>query len=306
MSEQTTPQDATATTDASPVDALVLEVAASSAEELRVSDAEGFFGAVSALTDAARNAVSTAKRYATAVDHLAAARVAVRSFIIRANGFPDWAADTDAYKTVIGGRESTILSKLSTDDAGRLRAATRKAIGRKHLLPAIVRYVILHEEAFEDMRGSIATDEGWETIMSNPSPELASRVRDHFRYCCEKGLTVPDGPFKANEGETPTGGPSPGDPPNPAAKLTEAVGSIETLAPAVAMALLLKGLSSLSRKLVDGKTTEVKNRSDVISRAHRVALVAGLTADALEGKLPANGEDMLSAAYYDPNKDKDA
>lgn len=280
----------------------------SNLSDARIEDQEGFKKSLATLLDLAKGAVREAKRYTNATKSLAEARVAIRSFIIRTDGFPDWAASSDAYSVAVATAETPVLAPLGADATRRLNQAVRQHVKRNYLLPGIVGYVLTHADNKPKLEAE-ATRWGQgqldrEAILTGPSADLVREVRKH--YTAAK-LTLPEGPFgETNPGSGGNPGPGQGTPSSALQSLLGSLDGIGQIVPRYGVVGLLATATAISKKLVDGKTSEVKDRPMVIKNLKRVAAICTTTAAMLDPSASASDADekAMEDAYYDATADK--
>lgn len=274
--------------------------------DARIEDIPAFEVARATLLDAAKAAVREAKRYTNATKALAEARVAIRSFIVRSNGFPDWAASSDAYSVAVSTAETPVLAPLGADATRRLNQAVRQHVKRNYLLPGIVSYVLTHAPAGV---GDKLADEAtrWaagerDAVLTGPSVTLVSEVRKHYKAA---ELTLPDGPFSHTQPSTGgSGGPGPASPSSALTSLLSSLEGVKQIVPRYAVMGILSTASAVSRKLLDGKMSDIQDRPMVVRNLQRISTICLVTAKTIEGKADAKDEQSMMEAYFDEATDK--
>lgn len=279
-------------------------------DESRVVDPEGYATFVANWTKLTARAVSEFKRATNAIKTLAQARAEARTFVIRASGFPDWAGDADAYKLGVSEAEKGIKASLSADDARRLDASVRQQVRRLYMLPTMVGYIVEHEPNYAEEKAAWAkTDEAGNyperaSVLSNPSQRLKIRVREHYAAA---GLDMLPG--TAFHDATVTGGQGgntgdAGDVGKSAlTSLRESLGGLAQIVPAMSLLAILETVSAISTTLLAGAAKDTERRPLVVKTLHRISTIALLTAKGLDGKGEDTDGKVLSAAYWDAEKD---
>lgn len=305
LAEETTEE--TNADETSEEDAPAFDAATATFEDnSRILDAGRFMSWLGRLRDAAEQAIEVAQSYTVVTKAVAEARVGIRSTIMRPNGFPDWAADSDVYRQVVSIEEGKTFAKLTADSKTRLVNAVKQQVKRNYLLPGVVAYVLTSEANFGEELDKWNGENGRDRVLSDPSEHLKGRVREHYTAC---GLDVPEGPFKEKKAATaPTPGPDANDKPESALEvLGEALGGLSQIVPQYAVLALLQALTDVSRGLVEGKPGAIEARPKVVENLHRICTIADITALMIDGKLTGeefdkSSEDLL-ALYFDPNAD---
>lgn len=275
-------------------------------DDSRIQDKGRFMSALAKLQEACQSAVDVAVSYTNTTKAVAEARVLIRSTIMRPNGFPDWAADSDVYRQVVSIEEGKIFAKLTNDSKVRLVNAIKQQVKRNYLLRGVVVYILTHEENFGAELDKWNEEDGQDRVMSDPSEKLKDRVRTHYGAC---GLDVPEGPFKEKKAAKPsTPGPDAGDNPTSALEtLGEALGGLSQITPQYATLALLQATSDLSSNMLKGKPGAIEGRQQVIANLKRIAQIAQGTADMIEGNVSGETFDAamesLVAAYFDSKTD---
>lgn len=282
--------------------------------DARIEDQEGFKATLVTLLAAAKKAVTEAKRYTTATKALAEARVQIRSYVIRSNGFPDWAASSDAYSVAVSTAETPVLAPLGADATRRLNQAVRQHVKRNFLLPGIVGFILTHVDP-EKKPGLADEVTAWaeadasgkplnrDSILTGPSQALIKEVRKHYDAA---QLTYPEGtPFAEGTSNPPTPGPGPVSPSNAVTAVTKALEGLDQVDPRYAVLGLLSTATALSKKL-KATTGEVKDRTLIIKALERVAVIAETTAAILDPSqtVQEKHEKTMTDAYFSEASDK--
>lgn len=266
----------------------------------RVDDPEAMLALVPEWEKLAERAVTEAKRYRGATSALAVKRVEARSHVILANGFPDWAADSDAYKQAVRAAESSAMAKL-TKQAGRdLGNATKQQVRRVALLPGVVGWILTHENGFGDEAAVWADDR--DAILSGPSDKLKNRVRAHYAAA---GLKLEHPAFREKVADTSAG---PGnEPTNPLETFRGGLGTLEQITPRFSVSAILETTSAVCAALIESRGGEIEGRTEIMEQLARIATLAMETASALDtthgGKYDEQG---FKVALFDGKKDTPA
>lgn len=278
---------------------------ASFEDNSRITDAGRFMSALSRLREACESAVAEAIAYTNVTKAVAEARVLIRSTIMRPNGFPDWAADSDVYRQVVSIEEGKAFSKLTPDSKTRLVNAIKQQVKRNYLLPGVVAYILTTEANYGAELDKWNGEDGRDRVLSDPSEHLKGRVREHYAAC---GLDVPEGPFKEKKAAKPVSpGPDADDNPESVLEtLTEALGGLGQVLPVYSTTAILATVSDLSRRLLSVKGA-IDGRPTVIQNMHRASWILDNTAHMLDGVLDGAEFDAalikLDEFYFDPKTD---
>lgn len=275
---------------------------ASFEDNSRITDAGRFMSALSRLREACESAVAEAIAYTNVTKAVAEARVLIRSTIMRPNGFPDWAADSDVYRQVVSIEEGKAFSKLTPDSKTRLVNAIKQQVKRNYLLPGVVAYILTTEANYGAELDKWNGEDGRDRVLSDPSERLKGRVREHYAAC---GLDVPEGPFKEKKAAKPvTPGPDANDAPDSVLEtLTEALGGLGQIVPRYSTLALLQATSEVVAGLIEGTIGSIEDRPAVVSTLQRIAQVTLIGAKMIEGKSDESDESALMAAMFDPKTD---
>lgn len=262
-------------------------------DDVRVADKEGFTSALSSLLALGKRLTTEYKRYTNAAKEVAAARVAIRPFMVLPTGFPDWAGQSNGYKAAVEQAEFSLYVSLGPDGKRRLDQAVRQHVRRSYLLPGIVGYVLAHTNGLADeyARWVGDTDNGvtpdQDAILTGPSDALIHEVRKHYNAA---GLNLPDGPFAEKVADVPSGGPGAGDPPSAIAALDVGLGGLSQIVPDIGVNGLMRATSDVSVRLIEAKGSELKNRPGIVANLQRIAEIASLTAKLVNGDDPEHSD----------------
>lgn len=306
-----------ATTDATATDAEATETATdvlNALDDVKVTDVAGFTEKLGELVKLAKSLVTRYTAEVKATDAVAEARMAIRSLMLLPSGIPDWAATSNGYKAAVESAEFKLYMAIGPDAKRKLDTNVRKAVERKFRVPAVVAWILQHENGFGDEAAVYFGDDNTEgnpdAVLANPSEALKARVQWHFGHSYVKpgvSLVIPDQfsqfrpPYVAGNGDNDPG-PGPGNPPSPLGTFEAAVGGLTQIRADYAMSALLRGLSDLSARLISTEG-EIHGRPMVEDQLDRHEAIAMLTAKALRGEGTPQEREKLASLYWDKEKD---
>jgi len=277
----------------SPVDTPVLEVVSDSS---KITDQAAFDTALESVEATTKQAVSAHRAATTVFCKAARLRMTLRSLIRRANGHPDWKAESDVYRLTVGKAEEAVWANVTADEKRRVDGAVRQHIARKYLESTIVDYVL---RSMGTIPGLKWTEEKGDTpsYIASFDDKVPEQVKLRTAIAAEyvsSGLTLPlkFGGTKPGTG----GGTTKGDPENPAGDFAAAIAGIDKMAPATAADDLLRAVSALSLKVRKGE--KVQDRETVETTLVRMSVVAHMTAKVLGGKATEKDLETLTAALW--------
>lgn len=264
-------------------------------DDVRVPDREGFTTALDHLLKMASGLATEYTRFTNKAKEMAEARVRIRPFMILPNGFPDWAGTSNGYKAAVESAEFSLYVKLGPDAKRRLDQSVRQHVKRSFLLPGIVGYVLTHGNGMSDEATTFESDP--DAVLTGPSELLIREVRKHYEAA---KLNLPDGTPFAIRGVTSNGGggPNASDPPSVLKALEDGLGGLAQIVPDIGVGGLLRATSDVSRRLVEAKGSEIKNRPAIIANLHRIAEIASLVEKLLLNQGTPEDENKLSSLYW--------
>lgn len=270
--------------------------------DVRVEDVGGFTSALSHLIDVAKTLVKRYTAYENETDVVAKARMAIRPYMIRTSGLPDWAGTSQGYKAAVESAEFALYVKLGPEAKRKLDQNVRKAVERKHRVPAVVSWILTHENGFGEEAEKFAADP--DSVLAAPSEDLKRRVQFHFANSFVKKdtpLTIPDtfSQFRPAyvAGDDGKGGPGQGGPKNAVGIFDAAVGGLTQIRPDYAVSSLLRGFSDLSKRLTEAEG-EIRHRNEIETMLDRVEAIAFLTAKHLRGESSPAEIEKLATLYW--------
>lgn len=249
----------------------------------RVEDVEAYRTNVAELRDAAIAAGAAQVNDSSAKARLARARAFIRGTIKRPDGFPDWGANSDVYKTVIERVESNALASVpGLDDKNRkkLTDAVRQQVSRTWLLQAVALWIVTHEAGFAREAEKASTPEGLAALVASPTAKLRKRITEH--YSKARNLS---NPYKEdNAGGTGSAGTIGADAVTTNLKRATKGVAEGGVVPSVSTTSILTMLLGIGRQVTGGTVGEVENRPVVIDNLQSISRLSLLIAKSLDGK----------------------
>lgn len=276
----------------------------------RIGNRDKFRDSLARLFENLKTAASRAKSATAANKALAESRCDVREEIFLANQHPDWRANGDLYKQVVGAAENRMLAKVDAASRVAMSNAVRQHVKWTYLPRAIGRYCLRTNSALADLAaeildddGNIANEERFAELLGAPTPAFKKAVRAEYNST-KPPLVPPDAFLDAPKGTG--GGPGSGEPKNTQVAVKAAMSEVQGITLDLAVPEMWRGVSGIVARMAEEKSyfSSVKDRPAVEHAFNSLATVASLGAKMLHGSITPAELDSLDKFLFSPPESK--